>query len=61
MKRLQAMINNEWKYVFCKNGENSKVTFTNDPKNAITEKYGDGDRILQYFRDHCGSYEFRLI
>lgn len=35
MKRLQVKINNEWKYVFCRNERKDLPIITDDKLNAI--------------------------
>lgn len=61
MKRLQVFINNNWEYVFCRNEkEISCPVIIKDKKKAITERYGDGQRILDYFNRFYSSLEFRL-
>jgi len=61
MKRLQALIDGKWENVFCHNEKKALPVITNNPKKAITERAGDGERILKYFSKCYGSLEFRLI
>lgn len=60
-RKLQVLIDNRWEYVFCRvEGKRLPIT-TKDSKKAIREKYGDGNRILEYFLEHYGNLKFRLI
>lgn len=57
MKRLQVKINNEWKYVFCRNERKDLPIITDDKLNAIK-----GDKqSKEYFENHFGTLEFRII
>ena len=55
MKKLQVKINNEWKYVFCRN-ERTGLVLTENPANAI---HGDKDS-LKYFQSKFNGNEFRI-
>lgn len=60
MKKLQVELNDSWEYVFCRKEGKRLPTITKDKNKAITERFGDGERILNYFRMNYGSLEFRL-
>ena len=60
MKKLQVLLNNEWQYVFCRNELKKLPVTTKEKKKAITERFGDGQKILDYFSKCYGSLEFRL-
>lgn len=56
-KRLQVFVENEWKYVFCRNELKKLPIITDNRQNAIK---GD-NHSLQYFQSHYASLEFRII
>ena len=55
MKKLQVKINNEWKYVFCRN-ERTGLILAENPANAI---HGDKES-LKYFQTKFNGHEFRI-
>ena len=55
MKTLQAKINGEWRYVFCRNERNAAPILTNDKRKALPA------HALDYFRARFASIEFRTI
>lgn len=60
-KKLQVFLDNEWKYVFCRDPLKRLPITTKDPKKALTAKYNDDNRLLNYFQESFGSLQFRLI
>ncbi len=55
MKKLQVKINGEWKYVFCRNPRNANPIITENRRKAL------GAIDLEYFQNHFGNHEFRVI
>ena len=60
MKKLQVFIDGDWEYVFGRDDKKVLPFITKDKNKAITEKFGDGQRILNYFNGFYGSLKFRL-
>lgn len=57
MKRLQVLIGGKWEYVFCRNERNDIPIITKDKLKAIK-----GDKqSKEYFQNHFGSLQFRII
>lgn len=56
MKRLQVLVEDEWKYVFCRNELKRNPITTEDETKAIK---GD-EQSLDYFKTKFASHEFRI-
>lgn len=56
MKRLQVLLDGEWKYVFCRNELERDPITTEDKKSAIKGI----EHSLKYFQQHFGNHEFRI-
>lgn len=56
MKRLQVYLNNEWKYVFCRNERFTYPVTCKDRRKAIK---GDSHSLL-YFERYFGNHKFRI-
>ena len=59
-RKLQHFDGNEWKFVFCINPCRGIIT-TENPRKAITEKYGNGKYILEYFSHYDAEENYRLL
>lgn len=57
MKRLQVLVGDEWKYVFCRNELKRDPITTEDKTKAIK---GD-EHSMEYFNTKFASHEFRII
>ena len=56
MKKLQALIDGKWQYVFCRNPQKREPITTPNRRNAIT-----GDiHSLSYFQDCFSELKFRI-
>lgn len=54
--KLQVLIEGSWKYVFCYNGETSRIVTTNDSSKAIIGEHG-----LKFFQNKYADHQFRSI